>query len=80
MSVCSIRYLIFVFFQIAEESELPVASNIGPVGTERASVAMDNASPSSTAQFASGNVTPPTSIAESASVTASLRVVYVLSL
>lgn len=79
MSVCSIRYLIFLFFQIAEESELPVASNIGPVGTERASVAMDNASPSSTAQFASGN-TPPTSIAESASVTASLRVVFVLSL
>ncbi|KAI8522541.1 hypothetical protein RHMOL_Rhmol13G0005000 [Rhododendron molle] len=64
----------------AEESELPVTSNIAPEGTERAIVAVDTASPSSSAQFASGNGTPPpTSMAESASVTASLRVVYVLS-
>ncbi|XP_058199441.1 SWR1-complex protein 4 isoform X1 [Rhododendron vialii] len=61
----------------AEESELPVTSNIGPEGTERAIVAVDTASPSSSAQFASGNVTPPTSMAESASVTASLRVLRV---
>lgn len=74
-----ISYLFFLFFQSAEESELPVTSNIGPEGTERAIVAVDTASPSSSAQFASGNVTPPTSMAESASVTASLRVVYVLS-
>lgn len=69
----------FLFFQSAEESELPVTSNIGPEGTERAIVAVDTASPSSSAQFASGNVTPPTSMADNASVTASLRVVYVLS-
>ncbi|KAF7120894.1 hypothetical protein RHSIM_Rhsim13G0002300 [Rhododendron simsii] len=61
----------------AEESELPVTSNIGPEGTERAIVAVDTASPSSSAQFASGNVTPPTSMAESASVAASLRVLRV---
>ncbi|GFZ19329.1 myb-like transcription factor family protein [Actinidia rufa] len=61
----------------AEESELPDTSNAGAEGTERAIVPADTASPSSSLQFASGNVAPPTSMAENASVTASLRMLRV---
>ncbi|KAF5939129.1 hypothetical protein HYC85_023388 [Camellia sinensis] len=61
----------------AEESELPVTSNVGAEGTERAIVLVDTTSPSSSVQFASANVAPPTSIAESASVATSLRVLRV---
>ncbi|KAL6958742.1 swr complex subunit [Sarracenia purpurea var. burkii] len=62
-----------------EESELPVTSNVGPEGTERTTVPVDSASPSSSVQFASANVTPPTSVAENATVTASLRLVYLIN-
>ncbi|PSR85928.1 SWR1-complex protein [Actinidia chinensis var. chinensis] len=61
----------------AEESELPDTSNAGAEGTERAIVPADTASPSSSLQFASGNVAHPTSMAENASVTASLRMLRV---
>ncbi|XP_057483952.1 SWR1-complex protein 4 [Actinidia eriantha] len=61
----------------AEEFELPDTSNAGAEGTERAIVPADTASPSSSLQFASGNVAPPTSMAENASVTASLRMLRV---
>ncbi|THG19778.1 hypothetical protein TEA_008332 [Camellia sinensis var. sinensis] len=61
----------------AEESELPVTSNVDAEGTERAIVPVDTTSPSSSVQFASANVAPPTSIAESASVATSLRVLRV---
>ncbi|KAI7994876.1 SWR1-complex protein 4 [Camellia lanceoleosa] len=61
----------------AEESELPVTSNVGAEGAERAIVPVDATSPSSSVQFASANVAPPTSIAESASVATSLRVLRV---
>ncbi|KAI7982529.1 SWR1-complex protein 4 [Camellia lanceoleosa] len=61
----------------AEESELPVTSNVGAEGTERAIVPVDTTSPSSSVQFASANVAPPTSIAESASVATSPRVLRV---
>ncbi|XP_057461379.1 SWR1-complex protein 4-like isoform X2 [Actinidia eriantha] len=56
----------------AEEPELPETSNAGAEGTERAIVPADTASPSSSLQFASGNVEPPTSMADNASATASL--------
>ncbi|GFY81110.1 hypothetical protein Acr_01g0009190 [Actinidia rufa] len=55
--------------------ELPDTSNAGAEGTERAIVAGDTALPSSSMQFASGNIAPPTSMAENASVKASLRII-----
>ncbi|GFZ04489.1 myb-like transcription factor family protein [Actinidia rufa] len=61
----------------AEEPELPETSNAGAEGTERAIVPADTASPSSSLQFASGNVEPPMSMAENASATASLRMLQV---
>ena len=59
---------------------MPDTSNAGAEGTERAIVPADTASPSSSLQFASGNVAPPTSMAENASVTASLRLVLSINL
>ncbi|KAA8549053.1 hypothetical protein F0562_000737 [Nyssa sinensis] len=61
----------------AEESEFPVTSNVGPEGTERAIVAVDTVSPSSNVQSASAAVAPPTSNAENASASASLRMLRV---
>ncbi|XP_052184982.1 SWR1-complex protein 4 [Diospyros lotus] len=57
----------------AEESELPVPLNVTPEGTEKVTVPIDTASPSSSVQFASSNVAPSTSTADNASKTASLR-------
>uniref|UniRef100_A0A5B7CDP4 Putative SWR1-complex protein 4 n=1 Tax=Davidia involucrata TaxID=16924 RepID=A0A5B7CDP4_DAVIN len=61
----------------AEESELPVTSNAGPEGTERAIIPVDTVSPSSNVQSASTIVAPPTLMAENASASAALRMLRV---
>ncbi|XP_059649774.1 SWR1-complex protein 4 [Cornus florida] len=61
----------------AEESELPVTSNVGAEGTERAIAPVDNVSPPSNGQFASATAALPSSAAESASVSGSLRMLRV---
>lgn len=70
--------LVFLHFQVAEESELPVPSNAAPESAERTSVPGDTVSPSSNVQLPSAAVAPSTATADNASTLASLRMVRLL--
>ncbi|KAI3449366.1 hypothetical protein Pfo_006031 [Paulownia fortunei] len=59
----------------SEESELPVLSDIGPLGADKASINADTITPSTNSQFPSSTTTTP--VSETASVMASLRMLRV---
>ena len=70
----TISYVLYtLLFQGAEESDMPVASNVSPESNEKNIIPVETVSPSSNVQIPPTTVAPPTSTADDISTLNSLR-------